>query len=213
MTRATARTLIRATFATWLGLSLSLELSAQVAEPVRKDAAALMDDLMADRGRIGRPFSRTDQRGRRVGSEQWQGSVVLLYFGYLSCPDACPTDLAAIGLAIGTLGPLGDRVKPVFVTLDPQRDTAAQLGPYRQRFHPRFLALRGTEQETRDIAHAYKVYFEKIPVGATQDYAIDHTSFIYVLDTHGRYAGFFPPGTSGARIADRLREMIRENPP
>ena len=135
---------------------------------------------------------------------------MLLYFGYLSCPDACPTDLAAIGSAIQILGPLGKQVQPVFVTLDPARDTPERIGPYAEHFHPRFLALRGTEDETREIAKIYKVYFEKVPRSGSQEYAIDHSSFTYVLDGAARYAGFFPPGTTSARIAERLRDIMTE---
>jgi cytochrome oxidase Cu insertion factor (SCO1/SenC/PrrC family) len=181
---------------------------ARAAEPQRVDAARLMNDLMTGRGGIGGPFSLTDQRGQPAGTAQWRGKVVLLYFGYLSCPDACPTDLAAIGAAIDALGPAGSAVQPVFVTLDPSRDTPGLIGRYAERFHPRFAALGGSEAQTREVATAYKVYFEKVPGSGTVAYSIDHTSFTYVLDADGSYAGFFPPGTSASRIVERLRTMI-----
>jgi len=183
-------------------------LSAQAEEPQRRDAARLMNYLMAGRGHIGGPFSLTDQRGQPAGPAQWHGKVVLLYFGYTSCPDACPTDLAAIAAAIEALGPLGSQVQPVFVTLDPSRDKSELIGRYAESFHPRFAALHGSEAQTREVATAYKVYFEKVSNSGTGRYSIDHTSFIYVLDADGDYAGFFPPGTSGARIAERVRAMV-----
>jgi len=178
------------------------------AGPQRLDAARLMNDLMAGRGPIGGPFSLTDQRGQPAGPAQWRGKIVLLYFGYTSCPDACPTDLAAIGAAIEALGPLGLEVQPVFITLDPSRDKAEVIGPYAESFHPRFAALRGSEAQTREVATAYKVYFERVSKPGTDQYFIDHTSFTYVLDTAGNYAGFFPPGTSGTRMAERVRAMV-----
>lgn len=181
---------------------------ARAGEPQRLDAARLMNDLMAGRGPIGGPFSLTDQRGRPAGPAQWRGKIVLLYFGYLSCPDACPTDLSAIAAAIDALGTLGSQVQPVFITLDPARDKPELIGRYAERFHPRFAALSGSEAQTREIATAYKVYFEKVPTRGANQYLIDHTSFTYVLDAEGNYAGFFPPGTSGARIAERVRAMI-----
>jgi protein SCO1/2 len=181
---------------------------ARAAEPQRVDAARLMNDLMTGRGPIGGSFSLTDQRGNRAGPSQWRGKIVLLYFGYTSCPDACPTDLAAIAAAIDALGPLGSEIQPVFVTLDPARDKPELIGRYAERFHPRFLALRGTESQTREVATAYKVYFEKVPMHGTDQYSIDHTSFTYVLDAEGNFAGFFPPGTSATRIAERLRAML-----
>jgi cytochrome oxidase Cu insertion factor (SCO1/SenC/PrrC family) len=177
-------------------------------EPQRVDAARLMNDLMTGRGPIGGSFSLTDQRGNRAGPSQWRGKIVLLYFGYTSCPDACPTDLAAIGAAIDALGPIGSEVQPVFVTLDPARDRPELIGRYAEQFHPRFLALWGTESQIREVAIAYKVYFEKVPMRGTDQYSIDHTSFTYVLDPEGRFAGYFPPGTSGARIAESVRAML-----
>jgi cytochrome oxidase Cu insertion factor (SCO1/SenC/PrrC family) len=176
-------------------------------EPPRADAARLMNELMSGRVPIGTPFSLPDQHGRRVGPAQWRGRVVLLYFGYLFCPDVCPTDLRAIADAIESLGADGASVQPVFVTLDPERDSADMAGRYAEAFHPRFAALRGSDAETRRVAEAYKVFYEKVPL-RSGGYAIDHTSFTYVLDGEGRYVGYFPPGTSGKRMADFVRSLL-----
>jgi protein SCO1/2 len=173
----------------------------------RAEAARLMNELMTGKTPIGMPFALPDQSGRRVGPAQWRGHVVLLYFGYMSCPDVCPTDLRAIADAIGLLGREGTRVQPVFVTLDPLRDVPALRGRYAESFDPRFAALGGTEDEVRPVALAYKVWYEKVP-DKDGGYAIDHTSFTYVLDAQGAYVGYFPPGTSGRRIADFVRGML-----
>jgi cytochrome oxidase Cu insertion factor (SCO1/SenC/PrrC family) len=207
----TVRWLQRSLTALLVGIAAGLGVAgreAAAAEPQRLDAARMMDDLMSGRGNIGGPFSLTDQRGQPAGPAQWHGKIVLLYFGYMSCPDACPTDLAAIGAAIRLLGPLGSQVQPVFITLDPARDKPELIGRYAETFHPRFAALSGSETQTKQIATAYKVYYEKVPVRGTNQYAIDHTSFTYVLDAEGRFAGFFPPGTSAARMAERVRAML-----
>ena len=202
------------TVATWMvatatGLGVAAA-DAAAGEPQRVDAARLMNDLMTGHGSIGGPFLLTDQRGQPAGPALWRGKIVLLYFGYMSCPDACPTDLAAIGAAIRLLGPLGSEVQPVFITLDPGRDKPEQIGRYAEAFHPRFAALSGSEAQTKEVARAYKVYFEKVPVRGTDQYSIDHTSFTYVLDADGNFAGFFPPGTSGSRMAERVRAMLSE---
>lgn len=180
----------------------------KIAEPVRADAARLMNELMAGRGPIGGPFSLPDQHGRLVGPAQWRGKVVLMYFGYTFCPDACPTDLSSIAAAIDALGADGARVQPVFVTLDPVRDKPASIGRYAESFNPRFAALGGSEAEVRKVALSYKVFFEKVPQRGTDQYLIDHTSFTYVLDTEGRYIGYFPPGTSGRRMAEQVRALL-----
>lgn len=179
--------------------------------PRRADAARLMNELMSGRAPVGIPFTLTDQRGARVGQAEWRDRVVLLYFGYLFCPDACPTDLHAIADAIESLGAEGAKVQPVFVTLDPERDSAERVGRYAEAFHPRFAALRGSDAETRRVAEAYKVFYEKVPLRGG-GYAIDHTSFIYVLDGAGRYVGYFPPGTSGKRMGDFVRSLLQRPP-
>lgn len=168
----------------------------------------MMNDLMTGRAPIGTVFTFQDQRGRWVGPRLWRGKVVLLYFGYMYCPDACPTELASIAGAIRALGTDGARVQPVFVTLDPERDTRVQLGRYAQAFHPSFEALRGSPSETRRVADAYRVYYERVVQPGGEPYAIDHTSFTYMLDTHGRYIGYFPPGTTGARMAEQVRAVL-----
>lgn len=167
-----------------------------------------MNELMTSAGPIGGPFQLTDQQGRRVGPAQWRGKLVLMYFGYTSCPDACPTDLSSISAAIAALGADGDAVQPVFVTLDPLRDTQSVLAAYIRSFNPRFVALGGTEQEIRRVALSYKVFYEKVAKRGSGYYMIDHTSFTYVLNATGQYVGYFPPGTSGERLAAQLRAIL-----
>ena len=200
-----------------IAASAAIVVSAAVAQPAaeparRADAARLMSELMSGQVASVVPFALPDQHGRRVGPRDWRGRAVLLYFGYLYCPDVCPTDLRAIADAIDALGADGAKVQPVFVTLDPIRDTPELAGRYATAFHPGFAALRGSEAETRELAEAYKVYFEKVPM-ASGSYTIDHTAFTYVLDTEGRYVGYFPPGTSGARMAAFVRTHLPPGPP
>ena len=203
-----------AVLATWaLGASIVFapecaRAQAAASAPPRAEAARLMNELMTGAGPIGGPFQLTDQNGRLAGPAQWRGKVVVLYFGYTTCPDACPTDLMGIAAAIRALGADGDNVQPVFVTLDPLRDTPSVLAAYVRSFGPRFVALGGTEQEIRRVALSYKVFYEKVSRPGSDFYMIDHTSFTYVLDAEGRYAGYFPPGTSGERIAEQLRALL-----
>jgi cytochrome oxidase Cu insertion factor (SCO1/SenC/PrrC family) len=205
---------LAAAFATWaLAVSIAFAPTCSKAQesastPARAEAARLMNELMTGAGPIGGPFELMDQKGRRAGPAQWRGKWVLMYFGYTSCPDACPTDLSSIAAALRALGADGDRVQPVFVTLDPLRDTPTLLAAYVQGFDPRFVALGGTEQEIRRVASSYKVFYEKVARQGSDDYMIDHTSFTYVLDAQGRYVGYFPPGTGGERMAAQLRAML-----
>jgi protein SCO1/2 len=172
--------------------------------PRRQDAARLMNELMSGRAEVGGPFELADQWGRPRSLAEFRGKRVLLYFGFASCPDVCPTDLAVIGEALRRLGPRAEAVQPLFITLDPQRDTPEVLREYVAAFHPRFIALRGSEAQTRELATRYKVFYEKVPQGS--GYAIDHMAFTFLLDREGRYSGFLPPGTSAERMAAMVRE-------
>jgi cytochrome oxidase Cu insertion factor (SCO1/SenC/PrrC family) len=179
------------------------------AQPLEETSAArLMDDLMWNRGPIGGPFALTDHTGKLRTNEDFRGKLLLIYFGYSYCPDVCPTDLQQIGLAVDGLGAEAEAVQPLFITLDPERDTAAHLADYVPLFHPRLIGLTGTPEQIRRVALAYKVYYAKYPPDSP-DYVIDHSSFVYLVDGAGNYIGFFPPGTT----ADRMIEMIKLNLP
>ena len=173
-------------------------------EPDAERAARLMDDLMWNRGPIGGPFALVDHTGKPRTDADFRGKLLLIYFGYSYCPDVCPTDLQQIGLAIAALGRDGEAVHALFITLDPERDSVAHLAEYVPLFHPQLIGLRGSAEETRKVADAYKVYYAKYPPGSP-DYVIDHSSFIYLVDPAGKYIGFFPPGTS----ADRMVEILK----
>lgn len=129
---------------------------------------------------------------------------MLIYFGFTFCSDVCPTDLQAIVGAVDKLGRLGEAVQPLFITVDPEKDTAEQLKSYVALFHPRLIGLTGDAKEIRKVADKYKVYYAKTEP-KRRDTGIDHTGFTFLADAGGKYLGFFPPGTS----ADRMVEIIR----
>jgi len=174
----------------------------------RADAARLMNELMSGKAAVGGPFTLSDQWGRRRSLVEFRGKLVLLYFGYTYCPDVCPTDLAVIGAMLRSLGPQGKDVQPLFITLDPQRDTGPVLRAYVTAFHPGFVALRGSEEQTRRIALSYKLFYEKLRRPETNAYFIDHAALTFLLDRDGEYIAFFPPGTSAERMAVMVREML-----
>lgn len=174
-----------------------------------RSAAETMDILMWNRAPVGGPFELLDHTGTPRSDRDFRGRLMLIYFGFTYCPDICPTDLMAIGQALDQLGPDADAVQPVFITLDPERDTAEHLAEYVPVFHPRLLGLTGSLDAIGTVAEAYRVYFAKIPVGKDGgDYTIDHTSFIYLMDRDGKYLGFFPPGTSAERMVEIIRPRL-----
>jgi protein SCO1/2 len=166
-----------------------------------------MNELMSGKAAVGAPFALPDASGRARSLDEFRGRLVLLYFGFAQCPDVCPTDLAAIGGALRLLGERAPEVQPLFVTLDPARDTAEVLAEYAGAFHPSMIALRGTEADTRRIATSYKVFYEKVPDGKG-GYFIDHAAFTFLLDRTGKYVAFLPPGTKPDRIATLLRQNL-----
>jgi cytochrome oxidase Cu insertion factor (SCO1/SenC/PrrC family) len=178
------------------------------AEGSRADAARLMGELMSGKGPVGGPFTLSDQTGHRRSLADFRGKLVLLYFGFAACPDVCPTDLLAIANVIRSLGPDGDELQPVFVTLDPERDTREALGAYAAAFHPRFVALSGTVEETRRVATSYKVAYEKVRPAGAATYSIDHTAYVFLLDREGRFVTLFPPGTPAERMLTMVREQL-----
>ena len=178
------------------------------AEGSRENAARLMAELMSGKGPIGGPFTLADAGGGRRSLADFRGKLVVLYFGFTYCPDVCPTDLLVIGNLIRSLGPDGERVQPVFVTLDPARDTPEVLRAYVASFHPRFVALTGSEDEIRRVATSYKVYFEKVKPPGVSTYLIEHTAYVFLLDREGRFVTLFPPGTPPERMGVMVKEQL-----
>jgi cytochrome oxidase Cu insertion factor (SCO1/SenC/PrrC family) len=195
-------------FACWLGLGLALAPACAGAAAARS-AAETMDILMWNKEPVGGPFVLTDHAGKPRTDRDFRGMLMLVYFGFTYCPDVCPTDLMAIGQALERLGPDADAVQPVFITLDPERDTAEHLAEYVPLFHPRLLGLTGSLDAIGTAADAYKVYFAKVTNGKNaDDYTVDHTAYIYLMDRDGKYLGFFPPGTSAERMVEIIRPRL-----
>jgi cytochrome oxidase Cu insertion factor (SCO1/SenC/PrrC family) len=178
--------------------------AAEAAE--QPSAAQMMDDLMYGRGSVGGPFTLTDQNGRQRSDSEFRGKLLIVYFGYTFCPDVCPTDLMAITQALDTLGPAARDVQPVFITIDPERDTKV-LADYVAAFHPSLIGLTGSPAEIRTVANAYKAFYTKVQGERGGEYSIDHTGVIYLMGRNGEYLGFMPPQTN----PDRLTEILRKN--
>jgi cytochrome oxidase Cu insertion factor (SCO1/SenC/PrrC family) len=169
-------------------------------------AAQMMDDLMYGRGQVGGPFTLTDQTGKQRSDTDFRGKLMIVYFGYTYCPDVCPTDLMAITQALDALGPAAEGVQPVFITIDPERDTTLLAG-YVSAFHRSLVGLTGSPDEIRKVANSYKAFYVKVQDERSRDYSIDHAGVIYLIGRNGEYLGFMPPQTN----PDRLTEVLRKN--
>jgi len=157
---------------------------------------------------IGGPFSLTDQDSNRVSDSDLRGQYLLIYFGYAHCPDVCPTTLQDMAQALDVLGPDGAAVTPVFVTVDPARDTPDFLKDYVTAFHPRMIGLTGTAEEIKAVAKAYRVYYAKAPSESDEDYLMDHSSYTYLMDRDGKYLSLFRFGASPDEMAEGIRTAV-----
>lgn len=192
-----------------LALGLMAGLSSPSAGPRSQlSAAEIMDILMWGREPVGGPFALTDHYGQPRADTDFRGKLMLVYFGFTYCPDICPTDLQNIGLAIDQLGAAGETLQPLFITVDPERDTASHLADYVKMFHPRLIGLTGDSDAIRKAADAYRVYYARIANEAGTDYTVDHTAFIYLMGVNGEYLGFFPPGTTPDRMTETIRSRL-----
>jgi protein SCO1/2 len=156
---------------------------------------------------IGGPFTLTDQNGRQVSDRDFHGKYRIVYFGFASCPDVCPTDLAHIGQALRLLEKsdpaLAAKVQPIFISVDPERDTPARLKEYAAAFHPRIVALTGTPQQIADTARAYAVYYSKAPAD-NGEYGMDHLRVIFLMAPDGKPIAMLPHDKDAKAIASEI---------
>jgi len=157
---------------------------------------------------VGGPFTLTDHHGRAVTEQDYRGRFMLVYFGYSWCPDICPTELLVMSQAVDLLGDAGEQVQPIFITIDPARDTVDSLAKYVVNFHPRLTALTGSEAEIGTVADAYKVYYKKgEELESPDDYLVDHTDVMYLMGPDGSFLEHFQRGWRPVEIA----QMIGQN--
>jgi len=149
-----------------------------------------------------------DGDGKLRSMADFSGKVVAVFFGYTQCPDACPTSMALLSDIKQRLGEDGNRLQAVFITLDPERDSAAAISAYAKAFNPDFIALRGTPEETRAVAKAFGVFFEKHGDVAGGKYTIDHTAGIYLFDPQGRTRLFVRYGETPERLLADIKLLL-----
>jgi len=158
---------------------------------------------------VGGPFTLTDHTGKRVTEQDFRGRFTLVFFGFTFCPDVCPSGLQVMAAAIDRLGPKGSRITPVFISVDPERDTPKQLAMYVRSFHPRLVGLTGSPAEIEAVTKAYRVYVKKVPdPKSTAGFTIDHSSIIYVMGPDGVYRTHFTHTTDVRAMADRLAKLL-----
>jgi cytochrome oxidase Cu insertion factor (SCO1/SenC/PrrC family) len=157
---------------------------------------------------VGGPFSLIDDTGKPVTDATYHGRWMLVYFGYTFCPDVCPTELQTIAGALDKIGPLAKNVAPLFITVDPERDTQTAMAQYVKLFDDRIVGLTGTPAQIAAAAKAYRVYYAKTTPKDSSTYLMDHSSFMYLMGPDGRLRTLFPQGLSADKLADALRAQM-----
>lgn len=162
------------------------------------------------RALVGGPFSLVNQDGERVTEQDFQGRYLLIYFGYTYCPDVCPVDLHAMSAALDMIDAHTlSRVQPVFVTIDPERDTVDVVRKYVSLFHPKLIGLTGTEEEIAAAAKAYRVFRRKIESEEQGEYLMDHSAITFLMDPDGGYLAHFSTGFTPEAMAARLESLVK----
>lgn len=159
---------------------------------------------------IGGEFSLTNHKGEPVTDKDFRGKYMLVSFGYTFCPDICPAELQLMTDAMRKLGDKQSEVTPVFVTIDPARDTVKQMRDYVSNFHPRMVGLTGTDEQIRQAAEAFRVFYAKAETATPGDqyYLMDHSTFIYLMDRNGEYLRHFPYGVSADDLAEAISSAV-----
>ncbi len=158
---------------------------------------------------IGGDFTMPDFTGKPRTLSEFRGKVVVLFFGFMQCPDVCPTTLSEAAAALKELGPKADEVQVLFITVDPERDTPELLAQYVTAFHPKFLGLRGNDKELEQAAKLFKVYYAKSPSPTGDGYSMDHSAGQFVLDKQGRPRLLVKYGAGPTVLAHDLNQLLR----
>ncbi|OWJ56737.1 SCO family protein [Inquilinus limosus] len=155
----------------------------------------------------GGPFRLTDQTGATLTDAELKGRPFAVFFGFTHCPEICPTTLWEMSQALAALGPDGDRLRVLFVTVDPERDRPEMLQQYLQSFDPRITGLTGTPEEIAAVAKSYRVYWRKVPT-TDGDYTMDHSAMVYLMDAEGRFRDIIAYGTPEPERLAALRRLL-----
>ncbi len=164
----------------------------------------------ADQPVIGGAFELVDQNGRPFTEKDLKGKYSLIYFGYTYCPDVCPTELQTMTQALEMLGPLAKKIRPVMISVDPERDKPEVLKEYLTNFYPGFVGLTGTPEQIRKAGQAYRVFYRKTDEKSASEYLMDHSSIVYLMDPEGRYLKHFAYGTPPEKMAEGIRKAIEK---
>lgn len=164
--------------------------------------------IIAGAPQIGGPFTLTNNKGEPVTDEDFHGKMMLVFFGYTFCPDVCPTEMQTFTQTIMALGEDAKDVVPVFITVDPKRDTVDVIDEFVAAFHPSIVGLTGSEEQITQVKKQYRAYGQKAEGDDPEYYLVDHTSFTYLMGRDGTLETVFSYGTSPEEMTKKIRELL-----
>ena len=190
-------------WAAWVAVAVSLLLAGGawlLRDPARAPAPAAIA--------IGGPFALTDHSGRAVSDQDYRGAYMLIYFGYINCPDICVPALNNMSAALDELGAAGDVIQPIFITVDPLRDTVEALADYVPSFHPRLVGLTGTARQTEAVWAAYSVFVAPQENVGDDDHLVGHSGYVYLMGPEGEFLAVTSHATAGAAMAAKIKGFL-----
>lgn len=173
------------------------------------EQAGSQGEVSTGRALIGGPFSLVNAEGQRVTEKNFAGKPMLVFFGFTNCPDVCPSGLQIIAAALDRLGDKAQELTPIFITVDPERDTPEVTGQYVKSFHSDIVGLSGPAEDVAGAIKAYRVYARKVEDEATPDhYNVDHSAFLYLMDKNGEFVKHFPHSVDADTLATELSKVL-----
>lgn len=177
---------------------------------IKPQAPVAEEDHFIPGAQFGGTYSLTDQNGQTVTEKSFPGMYKLVFFGFTYCPAVCPTELQKITQVIHDLGDLGLKIQPVFVSVDPDRDTVAVIKKYLQPFDSRFVGLTGSEDQVAAAKNAYKVYANKVAMPGTEDYMVDHSAFTYFMGPENELIAIYPATDKIPEITADIKKHLSD---
>jgi protein SCO1/2 len=161
---------------------------------------------------VGGPFTLVNQDGQTVTDKDFSGRYLLIFFGYTYCPDICPTELQVMTQALAAMGDRASAIRPLFITIDPERDTPEVMKSYVENFDGNLVGLTGSAEQIAAAAKAYRVYYKRAGNSASSDYLMDHSSIIYLMGPDGRFVTHFSYTTDANDLAAKLSDVLGDSP-
>ncbi|MEP2828650.1 SCO family protein [Parvibaculum sp.] len=191
-----------------IGVAIAIAAGLWISELAISRSEVTAETASTGKAQVGGPFTLVNQDGETVTEETYSGKYMLIYFGFTFCPDICPTELGIMTAALDRLGEKAKKVQPIFITVDPERDTPDVMARYVKLFSPRLVGLTGTQEQIDKVAKAYHVFYRKAEDESSSDYTMDHSSIVFLMGPDGEYLKLFPPQTPPDKMAETIESHI-----